>query len=300
MANPITKIAVTGAGQMGLGIAYVAAVNARASVRLYDGNVKALDKGVAFFESLLAKDVKKNKMTQQQADEARGRLSIIKDLEALGDKPPEMVCEAIVENLGAKQDLFKRLANIVPVETILATNTSSISVSKIASAAVREKFQGGERDRESPARVLSAHFMWPVPVSTVVEVIPALQTSPEVLSRVIEFVEKQLGKRVVASKDRPGFIANRLLCPMLNEAILLLDESVATREDIDATMKMAMRHPQGPLELADTIGLDTVLSIMETLHRETGDSKYRPAALLSRMVDAGWYGRKSGKGFYDY
>lgn len=153
MANPITKIAVTGAGQMGLGIAYVAAVNARASVRLYDGNVKALDKGVAFFESLLAKDVKKNKMTQQQADEARGRLSIIKDLEALGDKPPEMVCEAIVENLGAKQDLFKRLANIVPVETILATNTSSISVSKIASAAVREKFQGGERDRESPARV---------------------------------------------------------------------------------------------------------------------------------------------------
>ncbi|CAO1622635.1 unnamed protein product [Sympodiomycopsis kandeliae] len=299
IAKAINHIGVIGSGQMGLGIAYVAAVTAQSKVLLCDTSQTQLNKSLSLFDTLLAKDVKKSKLTQQQADEARSRLSVVEGIDkmAASNTTVQMVVEAATENLSVKQKIFGHLAKVMPEECILATNTSSISVSKIAASALKE---GEEASlSKSPSRCLGLHFMNPVPVLKLVELIPALQTTPEVVSTAKSFAER-CGKTVVLSKDTPAFIANRLLMPYINEAIIVYSEGVATKEDIDTTMKLGMSHPMGPLTLADFIGLDTCLYIMQTMYTETGDSKYRPATLLGRMVDAGWVGKKGGKGFYDY
>ncbi|CAD6907242.1 unnamed protein product [Tilletia controversa] len=304
IAHGITKLGVVGAGQMGGGIAYVAALKAQVPhVLICDASPPALAKGISFLEKLLAKDVSKGKITQQQADAARARLMPVTTLDAFAehaDGPPQMVIEAATENLPVKLAIFRQLAASLPLSTILATNTSSISVTKIAAAAVKEGAAPDSDDaRLGPARSLGLHFFNPVPVMSLVELIPALQTSPEVIARARAFAQA-CGKTATTSQDTPGFVSNRLLMPFINEAVLALEQGIASREDIDTTLKLGMGHPMGPLTLADFIGLDTCLSIMEVLQRETGDSKYRPAVLLGRMVDAGWLGKKSGKGFYEY
>lgn len=303
----IKTLAVVGAsGQMGNGIAYVAATKAKISnILLCDQSEVQLDKGLAFFDKLLAKDVSKGKLSQDDAD--RARASLIKAPGGAGslaeihqDGPPDMVIEAATENLSIKQNIFKTLATTLPLSTILATNTSSISVSKIAASAVSEKAKSGSSEAwQSPARTLGLHFFNPVPVMKLVELIPALQTSKDVTDRARAFAEA-CGKTITTSADTPGFVSNRLLIPFINEAVMALESGVATKEDIDTTLKLGMNHPMGPLQLADFIGLDTCYYIGEVLLRETGDSKYRPSVLLGRMVDAGWLGKKSGKGFYDY
>ncbi|ETS59636.1 hypothetical protein PaG_06562 [Moesziomyces aphidis] len=303
VAHGVKTLGVVGAGQMGLGIAYVAALKAQIpSVMLCDASAGQLSKGVAFFETLLKKDVAKGKVSQSDADAARARLVTVEKLEDFaGSKGiADMVIEAATENLAVKQKIFGTLASTLPLETILATNTSSISVSKIAASAVGAGVKpGSEEAWKSPARALGIHFFNPVPVMPLVELIPAIQTAPEVVDRSRAFAQA-CGKEVTTSKDVPGFVSNRLLMPFINEAVMALEKGIASRDDIDKTLRLGMNHPMGPLTLADFIGLDTCLSIMETLYRETADSKYRPAVLLGRMVDAGWFGKKSGKGFYDY
>ncbi|SPC67466.1 probable 3-hydroxybutyryl-CoA dehydrogenase [Ustilago sp. UG-2017b] len=305
IAHGVKTLGVVGAGQMGLGIAYVAALRAQIpAVILCDASPAQLQKGVSFFETLLKKDVSKGKIQQADANSARARLITVEKLEDFSNKggkgAADMVIEAATENLSVKQKIFGTLASTLPLETILATNTSSISVSKIAASAVGANVKpGSEEAWKSPARALGIHFFNPVPVMTLVELIPAIQTSPEVVDRSRAFAQA-CGKEVTTSKDVPGFISNRLLMPFINEAVMALEKGIASKEDIDKTLRLGMSHPMGPLTLADFIGLDTCLSIMETLYRETADSKYRPAVLLGRMVDAGWFGKKSGKGFYDY
>ncbi|KAJ9480204.1 3-hydroxyacyl-CoA dehydrogenase [Pseudozyma hubeiensis] len=307
ISHGVKTLGVVGAGQMGLGIAYVAALRAQIpSVLLCDASPAALEKGVNFFETLLKKDVSKGKIQQADADAARARLITVGKLEDFatkggkGAEAADMVIEAATENLAIKQKIFGTLASSLPLETILATNTSSISVSKIAASAVGAGVKAGSEEAwKSPARALGIHFFNPVPVMPLVELIPAIQTSPEVVSRSRAFAQA-CGKEVTSSKDVPGFVSNRLLMPFINEAVMALEKGIASKEDIDKTLRLGMNHPMGPLTLADFIGLDTCLSIMETLYRETADSKYRPAVLLGRMVDAGWFGKKSGKGFYDY
>jgi 3-hydroxybutyryl-CoA dehydrogenase len=284
----IKTLAVIGAsGQMGNGIAYVAATKAKVSrILLCDQSDVQLDKGLAFFDKLLAKDVSKGKLSQDDAD--RARASLVKAPNGAGsladvhpDGPPDLVIEAATENLGVKQAIFKTLASTLPISTILATNTSSISVSKIAASAVSEKAKpGSDECWQSPARTLGLHFFNPVPVMKLVELIPALQTSKEVTERARAFAEA-CGKTITQSADTPGFVSNRLLMPFINEAIIALETGVATKEDIDTTLKLGMNHPMGPLQLADFIGLDTCYSICEVLLRETGDSKYRPSVLVS-------------------
>lgn len=298
MALP-SRIAVIGGGQMGLGIAYVSALHAKAQVQLVDADPSQLEKAVSFFGSLLAKDVKKGKISEIQAKEARERLQTVSSIEKLASgssSSPQMAIEAVTERLSIKQSIFSSLAQHLPEDAILCTNTSSISISKIAASALRK----GEDPAKStsPSRAIGLHFMNPVPVLKLVELIPSLQTSPQVIDIATRFAEA-CGKTVVQSKDTPGFIANRLLMPYINEAIIALSEGIGTKEGIDTTMRLGMAHPMGPLTLADFIGLDTCYYIMQTLHSETGDSKYRPAVLLGRMVDAGWMGKKSGKGFYE-
>ncbi|KIS69569.1 putative 3-hydroxybutyryl-CoA dehydrogenase [Mycosarcoma maydis] len=305
VAHGVKTLGVVGAGQMGLGIAYVAALRAQIpSVLLCDASPAALEKGVSFFETLLKKDVSKGKIQQADADAARARLITVERLEDFASKggngAADMVIEAATENLTTKQKIFGTLASSLPLETILATNTSSISVTKIAASAVGVHVKpGSEEAWKSPARALGIHFFNPVPVMPLVELIPAIQTSADVVDRSRAFAQA-CGKEVTTSKDVPGFVSNRLLMPFINEAVMALEKGIASKEDIDKTLRLGMNHPMGPLTLADFIGLDTCLSIMETLYRETADSKYRPAVLLGRMVDAGWYGKKSGKGFYDY
>ncbi|PWN33768.1 putative 3-hydroxybutyryl-CoA dehydrogenase [Meira miltonrushii] len=303
----IKTLAVVGAsGQMGNGIAYVAATKAQIPrILICDQSDAQLDKGLAFFDKLLAKDVSKGKLTQDDADRARASLTKAPGgaaslAEIHQDGPPDMVIEAATENLNIKQSIFKTLASTLPLSTILATNTSSISVSKIAASAVPENAKAGSPEAwQSPARTLGLHFFNPVPVMKLVELIPALQTSKDVTDRARAFAEA-CGKTITVSADTPGFVSNRLLIPFINEAVMALESGVATKEDIDTTLKLGMNHPMGPLQLADFIGLDTCYYIGEVLLRETGDSKYRPSVLLGRMVDAGWLGKKSGKGFYDY
>ncbi|EGG04022.1 uncharacterized protein MELLADRAFT_49308 [Melampsora larici-populina 98AG31] len=295
--SPIKTIAVIGAGQMGTGIALVAAKNARVKVLLSDHSAVARDKGLGFIDKLLEKDVSKQKITSEEAHQARERVKAVDDLSSVADV--DLVIEAVAENLSMKQKIFSQLASICRPDTILASNTSSISLTKIAASAVDTRRESASDNNQSASRVIGLHFFNPVPVMTVVEVISALQTSPEVLDRARRFVEG-CGKVVTVSQDTPGFISNRVLMPMINEAIICLEQGVATREDIDNTMKRGTNVPMGPLTLADFIGLDTCLSIMQVLHHESGDSKYRPSVLLGRMVDAGWLGKKNGRGFYDY
>lgn len=277
----------------GLGIALVAALKAGVPVTVVDNSQASLDKGLKFADKLLAKDVSKQRITQDESDQARQRLTPTTDMDALAEV--DMVIEAIPEILDLKTSIFSTLAKTCPSHTILATNTSSISITKIAASTTGSD----PTDLSAASRVISTHFMNPVPIQKGVEIITGLQTSSSTLDTAIAFC-KRMGKIPSVSTDSPGFIANRILMPYINEAITCLETGVGAKEDIDAIMKNGTNVPMGPLQLADFIGLDTCLSIMRVLHGELGDSKYRPSVLLIKMVDAGWLGKKSGKGFYDY
>ncbi|WVF67316.1 hypothetical protein IAT40_002067 [Kwoniella sp. CBS 6097] len=296
----IRKAAIIGAGQMGLGIAYVSAVHAKVDVSLHDPSSSVLNSAMNKYKDLLNRDVKKSRMTQDEADQALGRVKPLKgDVESLKDDGIDVVVEAIPEIPELKFNLFKKLGGLLPPETILGSNTSSISITKLAASAGEVMGVRSEEGIKSSQRVIGIHYFNPVPQMKLVEIIPALQTSKETIERATAF-GKACKKEVTTSADSPGFIANAILMPMINEAIMVLEKGVATASDIDTTFKRGMAHPMGPLALADLIGLDTCLHIQRVLHTETGDSKYRPCGLLVRMVDAGWVGRKGGKGFYEY
>ncbi|KAK4223541.1 3-hydroxyacyl-CoA dehydrogenase [Podospora fimiseda] len=292
-AAEVKRLGVIGAGQMGLGIALVAATKAKVPVTLVDSSQASLDKGLAFADKLLAKDVSKQRITQDQADAARALLTPSTTIDSLDSA--DFIIEAVPEIPSLKFEIFAKLAQIAPKHAILATNTSSISITRIAASTTA----GNPNDTSNSSRVVSTHFMNPVPVQKGVEIISGLQTSQETLDTAVEFC-KRMGKIPSISADSPGFLANRILMPYINEAIICLETKVGDRDSIDAIMKNGTNVPMGPLQLADFIGLDTCLAIMKVLYTETGDSKYRPSVLLKNMVDAGWLGKKSGKGFYDY
>ena len=277
---------------MGLGIALVAARMAKVPVTVIDNSQKSLDKGLAFADKLLAKDVSKDKISQSDADATRGRLTTSTNMEELGDV--DMVIEAVPEIVDLKKSIFASLAKTCPPHAVLATNTSSISITLIARATTSDP-----TDLSASSRVVSTHFMNPVPIQKGVEIISGLQTSSGTLATAVEFC-KRMGKVPSQSADTPGFLANRILMPYINEAIICLETGVGREKDIDDIMKNGTNVPMGPLQLADFIGLDTCLAIMEVLHTQLGDSKYRPSVRLRQMVDAGWLGKKSGKGFYEY
>ncbi|KAL9108750.1 MAG: hypothetical protein Q9227_006546 [Pyrenula ochraceoflavens] len=290
--SEVKTLGVVGAGQMGLGIALVAAQKAEVEVNLVDSSQAAIDKGLAFADKLLSKDVSKSKITQSVADTTLSRLHPSTTLESLSNV--DFVIEAVPEILSLKTSIFETLARTCPPHAILATNTSSISITKLAAATTSDP-----KDLSISSRVIATHFMNPVPVQPGVEIISGLQTSPATLEAALAFV-KRMGKIPSVSADSPGFLANRILMPYINEAIICLETGVGDKESIDGIMKNGTGVPMGPLTLADFIGLDTCLAIMQVLHSEIGDSKYRPSGLLRRMVDAGWLGKKSGKGFYEY
>ncbi|KZV89422.1 hypothetical protein EXIGLDRAFT_650226 [Exidia glandulosa HHB12029] len=298
LAHGLKSIGVLGAGQMGLGIAFVSAVRAKVPVLLYDKSKDQVAKGLALMDKLLDKDVKKGALQSADAKEARERVTVVDSLTALRDVG--MTVEAVSENLQLKQAIFSELAATLPPSAILATNTSSISVTKIAASTLQPgQSAASEEGKATASRVVGLHFFNPVPVMKLVELIPGLQTSSETLQTARSFA-LACGKEVTMSKDVPGFVSNALLMPFINEAIMCLEKGIATRDDIDKTLKLGMNHPMGPLQLADFIGLDTCLAIQQTLYQGTADSKYRPSVLLERMVDAQWLGKKNGKGFYDY
>ncbi|KAF2760987.1 hypothetical protein EJ05DRAFT_473553 [Pseudovirgaria hyperparasitica] len=291
-AAEVKKIGVIGAGQMGLGIALVAAQKAGLTVRVIDNSQASLDKGLKFADKLLQKDVGKERITKEQATSIRQLLIPSTKMEDLSDV--DFVIEAVPEIPDLKNKIFGQLAEICPSHAILATNTSSISITKIAAATSKDP-----TNLSAPSRVISTHFMNPVPVQKGVEIIIGLQTSQDTIDTALDLCRK-MGKIPSQSADSPGFLANRILMPYINEAIICLETGVGKRDDIDSIMKNGTNVPMGPLQLADFIGIDTCLAIMKVLYEETGDSKYRPAVLLRKMVDAGWLGKKSGKGFYDY
>ncbi|KAM6502731.1 3-hydroxyacyl-CoA dehydrogenase, NAD binding domain containing protein [Amanita muscaria] len=298
IAHGIRTLGVLGAGQMGTGIALVSALRAKVPVLLHDRSSEQVRKGLGLVDKLLEKDVGKGRLTSEDAKEARDRITVVDGVE--GMKDVDMVVEAVSENLALKQTIFSEFVQKLRPDAILATNTSSISVTKIAASAVPQGVSpSSEEGKRSAGRVVGLHFFNPVPVMKLVELISALQTTPQTLDRARSFAIA-CGKEVTTSKDVPGFVSNALLMPFINEAIMHLEKGIATREDIDTTLKLGMNHPMGPLQLADFIGLDTCLAIQKTLYEGTGDSKYRPSVLLERMVDAGWLGKKNGKGFYDY
>ncbi len=280
----ITSIGVIGAGQMGNGIAQVAAC-AGYQVMMIDIEQSYVDRGMSSIEFSLSKLVSKDRMSQEDADSALALVSTSTSKEAASQC--DLVIEAIPEIPNLKFSTFSELDGICKDSTILASNTSSISIDEIAAATNR------------PSKVIGMHFMNPVPIMKLVEIINGSQTSNEVNSAVVEAAER-MGKVALSCNDSPGFVSNRILCPMLNEAILTLQEGVAEPEAIDGIMKLGMNHPIGPLALSDLIGLDTVLHIMNVLHEGMGDDKYAPAPLLIEMVEQGKLGRKSGQGFYEY
>ncbi len=280
----VATIMVVGAGQMGSGIAQVCA-EAGYNVILNDLKDECLERGLGVIRKNLRRQVEKGRITEARKEEVLSRITKSTSLEDA--KEADLVIEAVVENLEVKTKIFSELDRIAPEHAILASNTSSLPITEIAAATNR------------PEKVIGMHFMNPVPVMKLVEVIRGLATADEVY-QTIEDVAKSLGKVPVEVNDFPGFISNRILLPMINEAIYALYEGVATKEAIDEVMKLGMNHPMGPLTLADFIGLDTCLSILEILHEGFGDDKYRPCPLLRKYVKAGWLGRKTGRGFYVY
>lgn len=280
----IQKVMVIGAGQMGSGIAQVCA-QAGFEVKLNDREEQFYDRGILTITKNLSRNVEKGRMTEEEKQAVLSNITKSLSIEDANDV--DIVIEAAVENMEIKQSIFKQLDEITPKHAILATNTSSLPITEIAAVTNR------------PEQVIGMHFMNPVPVMKLVEIIRGLATSDEVYAA-IEDMTKKLGKVPVEVNDFPGFVSNRILMPMINEAIYTLYEGVASKEAIDDVMKMGMNHPMGPLQLADFIGLDTCLYIMEILHEGFGDSKYRPCPLLRKYVKAGWLGKKSGRGFYIY
>ncbi len=280
----VKTFGVIGAGQMGNGIAQVAAMSGL-NVIMSDIKQEFVDRGLATVTKILTRNVEKGKLDQAEKDAILGRIETSVSLQDMS--AADFVVEAATENESIKNQIFKDLDEICGPQVILSSNTSSIPIGRIAAQTRR------------PDKVIGMHFMNPVPVMRLVEVIPGIATSDETFRITWELSEK-FGKTPAKSEDYPGFIANRILMPMINEAVYCLYHGVGTREDIDTVMKLGMNHPMGPLSLADLIGLDTCLAIMETLYDGFKDSKYRPCPLLRKYVEAGWLGRKTGKGFYEY
>jgi len=281
----ISTLAVVGAGTMGQGIAHVAALHGR-SVRLVDVSEAVLQRALQTIAHNLERQVRKERITATQKEEALSRIVPLTDLEA-AVADVQLVIEAVPENPDLKAQVFERLDRAAPPEAILASNTSSISITWLAARTQR------------PARVIGMHFFNPVPVMQLVEIVRGLETSDATYETIYHLAES-LDKTPVTVNDAPGFVSNRVLMPMINEAIYCVMEGVAKPEDVDQVMKLGMNHPMGPLALADLIGLDVCLGIMEVLHRELGEDKYRPCPLLRKMVAAGRLGRKTGRGFYEY
>ncbi|PYZ96119.1 3-hydroxybutyryl-CoA dehydrogenase [Alteribacter lacisalsi] len=280
----IKQVMVVGAGQMGSGIAQVCAMNGY-EVILHDIQEDYVQKGIDGIKKQLSRQVKKERISE--ADMERILRQIHSSTDLSNASAVDLVIEAAVENMDVKKSIFKQLDATAPEHAILATNTSSLPITEIAAATNR------------PGKVIGMHFMNPVPVMKLVEIIRGLATDQEVFDAIYQMSEN-LGKTAVEVQDFPGFVSNRILMPMINEAIYTVYEGVASPEDVDEVMKLGMNHPMGPLQLADFIGLDTCLYIMETLHDGFGDTKYRPCPLLRKYVKAGWNGKKSGRGFYEY
>jgi len=283
-SSDIKTIAVIGAGQMGGGIAQVCAERGF-QVLLSDADLERAQKGKARIEKVLGKLVDKGRIEARVRDEALANITPVGPNERMSEA--DLVIEAATEDSDLKIEIFRAADRAMRKDAILASNTSSISITRLA----------GQTQR--PSQVIGMHFMNPVPLMKLVEIVHGVQTSEETTTAIRELAET-LGKTVIKSKDQPGFVVNRMLVPFLNEACFALQEGLGTPEDIDQGAKLGLNHPMGPLELADLIGLDTLLFIAQVLHREFGDDKYRPATLLRNLVAAGWYGRKVGRGFYVY
>jgi 3-hydroxybutyryl-CoA dehydrogenase len=284
MDASLRHFGIMGAGQMGAGIAQVAAQHGY-RVILIDRTQASLDRASGVVRNSLGRLIKKGTLTEEASAEIQARITTTLDVSAFAEA--DLVVEAIAEKLEPKLELLRRLAAIVPETTILASNTSSISITRLAAAT------------RHPENFMGMHFMNPVPMMTLCELIKGLATSDETVAKVTA-VAQAMGKTTILAADYPGFIVNRILIPMINEAVFALMEGLGTPEDIDSAMKLGCNQPMGPLALADLIGLDTVLSIMEVLHNGTGDSKYRPCPLLRTYVNAGWLGRKTSRGFHRY
>lgn len=284
MTTPLKNIGVIGAGQMGCGIAHVSAL-AGYKVQLFDLSAERIASGLATIAANLARQVSNGKLEESARENALSLISGSADVQDLGDM--DLVIEAATENEDIKRKIFAQVCPVLKPEALLATNTSSLSITRLASATDR------------PENFMGIHFMNPVPVMKLVELVRGIATD-EVTFEIAKNYARSLGKEITVSEDFPAFIVNRILLPMINEAIYTLYEGVGSVEAIDTAMKLGANHPMGPLQLADFIGLDTCLSIMQVLHEGLSDSKYRPCPLLVKYVEAGWLGRKSGRGFYDY